>query len=153
MFGNSRTQSQGRTHCLTWVAAVPVAASLLLSSYGHLDNSFHFLSTVYSYKTVTPWIGVVIAATLPALQLTLGLALLFVPAMHRIAFGWCVLLFAGFVGVQSFTLWRGLDISCGCFGSSRGPIGPFSIGIAAVALLLSLVGYIVCLRAERNRSF
>jgi hypothetical protein len=128
--------------------AVPVAAALLLSSYGHLDNSFHFLSIVYSYKLVGPGVGVVVAATMPAFQMTLGLALLFVPALRRAAFGWCILLFAGFVGVQSFTLARGLDVSCGCFGSSRGPIGPVSIGIAAGGLLLSLAGYAACARLD-----
>ena len=153
MFGNSCTDAQGQIlPWLSWLTAIPVATMLLLSSYGHLDNGFHFLSIVYSYKLVSPWIGVVIAATVPALQLILGLALLFVPAMRRTAFGWCILLFAGFVGVQSIALSRGLDISCGCFGSSRGPIGPVSISIAATGLLLSLVGYVACRRLDTRFS-
>lgn len=149
MTGNSRSDAHERLPWLPWLAAIPVAVLLFLSCYGHLDNSFHFLSTVYSYKLVGPRIGVVIAAALPAFQLTLGLSLLFVPTMRRTAFAWCVLLFAGFVGVQSLTLSRGLDISCGCFGSSRGPIGPVSVGIAAAGLLLALVGYVACRRAAQ----
>jgi len=145
MLGNTRTCVQ-QTHWLPWLAAIPVAVMLLFSSYAHVDNGFHFLSTVYSYKLVGPWTGVVIAATVPALQLTLGMAMLFVPTLRRTAFGGSVMLFAGFVGAQAVTLTRGLDISCGCFGSSSGPIGPVSIGIAATGLILSLVGYVGCRR-------
>jgi hypothetical protein len=127
---------------LSSLVAVPLAILLLVSSYAHLDNGFHFLDTVYSYKLAGLWGGILIAVLIPALEFTLGLALLFAPGMRRTAFGWCFLLFASFVGVQSITLVRGLDISCGCFGSASGPIGPASISIAVSGLIGSFVGYL-----------
>lgn len=131
-----------------WLFTLPVSAMLLLSSHAHLDNSFHFLGTVYSYKLVDRWTGMAIAAALPSFQFTLGLALLLAPAARRAALGWCAALFGGLVGVQAVTLARGLNIACGCFGSSSGPIGPFSLGIAGMGFVLSLVGYLICRRPE-----
>lgn len=132
-----------------WFVTVPVSAALLLSSYAHLDNSFYFLSTIYSYKLVDDWTGVLFAAVLPSFQLALGLCMLFAESARRAALGWCIALFACLVGAQAVTMSRGLNIACGCFGSSRGPIGLLSISIASAGLVLSVVGYLLCRRLDK----
>ena len=131
-----------------WFVVVPVSAALLLSSFAHLDNSFYFLSTVYSYKIVDHWTGILVAAVLPSFQLALGLCLLFAESARRAALAWCIALFAGLFGAQVATMTRGLNIACGCFGSSSGPIGLLSMSIAAAELVLSVVGYLICRRLD-----
>ena len=123
--------------------AVPVAGLLATSAYQHIDNSFRFLSTIYSCDLVGLNGGLVAAAYLPFLQLMIALVLLFEQKCRRTAFGFSALLFLVYTIVQSSALYRGLNISCGCFGSSdENPIGAGSISLAAGAMVASVVGWV-----------
>jgi Methylamine utilisation protein MauE len=82
-----------------------------------------------------------IGVAVPALELTLALALLLVPAR------WLPLVFlAAALVLGVFTAWMGwvrarrLRVRCGCFGPGGGYVGPRTIGRNIVLLVLSLVG-------------
>ena len=123
-------------HRQSSVLAIMVAAVLLRSSVVHLGNNFAFLASVYSYDLVSPFWGLAIAGGLPCLQLALGIAILFCPRMRQDAIACAALLFLVFTVVQIITVSRGLNISCGCFGSSQdNPIGLKSIAIAVGCLI------------------
>jgi prepilin-type N-terminal cleavage/methylation domain-containing protein/prepilin-type processing-associated H-X9-DG protein len=83
---------------------------------------------------------------LPWLQLTFGAAL-FVTNSYRLwAFVSSSFLFMAFLFTQFSASWRGLDISCGCFGASETTIGLRSLAIAAAGLFVSLTGAIIELK-------
>lgn len=97
--------------------AVAVGVILIHSAVRHLENSYSFLAAIYSYDLVSRKVGVALASVLPAVQLTLGLMLLFFQDMRRFALFLSAGLFGAFTVAQISTLMRGLNIACGCFGS------------------------------------
>jgi putative oxidoreductase len=111
------------------------------SSFGHLDNPYYFLNTVYDYQIVHRNIGVFVAAIIPVMQLVVTLSLLH----HRLrlaGFVYGLLLFALFVTAQAVVMAKGLNIACGCFGPTEepNPIGWRSISIPSLGILLCMVG-------------
>lgn len=131
---------------VTWLLSVPPAALLLLSAVTHINNSYAFLSSIYSYRLFDRWSGVAIAAFLPFVQLGVGLAILFSPRLRSAAILWCAILYLSFLIVQISALARGLNVSCGCFGSTdSNPIGVKSMSVAAGGLVLS----VTCLLFDR----
>lgn len=128
---------------LKWVVerglATGLAYVLLTSAFAHLSNPYYFLSSVYSYHLVSPKLGEAAAMILPHFQIVLALCLLS-KAWLLPAYTWTFLMGLMFVGVQASTLWRGLDISCGCFGVESSQIGAKSLTLAATMALVSLGG-------------
>jgi hypothetical protein len=143
MNGESVMNKWMNASAICWlVFSVPVAGLLGFSALRHMDNSYFFLSSIYSYQIFGPWTGVVIASIVPCLQLTLAILVLFDTRAERWAFGISVCLFALFVAIQVSALKRELPISCGCFGNEERQIGWQSITSAASGLVLSLLGTI-----------
>ncbi len=95
---------------------VLVACTLLASWSAHADNPFYFLQAVNQYRLSGFNVSYLVAIFVPALQLLLATLLLFFPKEAKITFAMCVLVFITFAAAQLSALWRGLDISCGCFG-------------------------------------
>jgi hypothetical protein len=127
--------------CLAWLARMIIGLLLLTSGYTHISNPYQFLQSIYGYQLVGDWLGILIAAFLPFLHLSLGVALLMRPQLRRPAFATSAALLATYTIAQTLALGRGLRISCGCFSSYQtGPIGYPSIAIAASACALSIVG-------------
>lgn len=123
------------------VITLSIATAMAVSGYKHLDNQFYFLATIYSYEIVGESMGQFLALGIPALQLTITIALLFDSHARRVAFLFAMLLFVLFTAAQVSAWVRELNISCGCFGSAdTSPIGPLSISLAAGGFVLSLLG-------------
>jgi Methylamine utilisation protein MauE len=119
-----------------------VSVMLATSAYQHLDNSYFFLSTIYSYQIVGETTGRYLATLLPVFQLTIVIAILFDKRARKTASLLSTILFLLFLSAQISTLARGLKISCGCFGSSDETlIGVKSIGIAVSGLVCSAIGF------------
>lgn len=81
-----------------------------------------FATEIANYQlapALAPWL----AATLPAIELVVGLALMAAPRAWRqaAALGAATLLIAFTVAVGS-AYFRGINIDCGCFGTGGGPI-------------------------------
>ncbi|WP_390623690.1 MauE/DoxX family redox-associated membrane protein [Telmatocola sphagniphila] len=132
-----------------WIIGLPVSGILLFSSFPLIDNSYHFLSTIYSYQICNQSFGIATSMLLPFFQLTIGLALLTDERLRRPAFVFSAFLFFSFATLQIITLARGLNISCGSFGgSASNPIGIKSISISAIGFLLSCVGFCTKSSAE-----
>ncbi len=111
------------------------------SSAAHLANPYAFLSAVYSYKMVSPTVGLFIAAVLPFFQAVIAACLLF-RVFPPAAYAAAGLLFLVFGSAQASVLYRGLNISCGCFGvAENNPVTGYSlttsIGFAAACLASS----------------
>jgi putative oxidoreductase len=125
---------------VAWLASQVVAALWLTSAFGHLDNSYRFLMDIYNYRLLGLNLGLALAFLLPSMQLVLGIALLFLPSYRLPALGLSAGLFLMFISAQLIAWQRGLDISCGCFGSAvNHKIGWRSIMPASVGLVFTLL--------------
>ena len=90
-----------------------------------------------------------IGIAIPALELTLALALLLAPAR------WLPLAFAAAALVLgAFTVWMGwvrarrLRVRCGCFGPGGGHVGPRTIGRNLLLLALALAGLVLAVQTR-----
>ena len=122
-----------------WVAA----GLLLASAYTHVFNGYHLFASVLDYRLLPTPLAVVVAAALPYAQLTLGVAILFVPSHRRAALYLSTIVFSMFLTAQLSAYFRGLDISCGCFGRDDTRIGWRSIAFPAAGLFASLLALTV----------
>lgn len=91
--------------------------TFLVSAAAKLRDPWNFLSDVYSYQIVGARAGLVLAATLPAVELLVAACLL-VNVWARGAACLASALLVGFAAAQGWALWRGLSIACGCFGNA-----------------------------------
>lgn len=117
-----------------------VAAFFLRSSLAHLANPYYFLSSVYKYELAGATFGQVMAMVTPFALLLVSLCLL-----ARLLIGGALLIGAalagGFTIAQTYAIYRGLDISCGCFG----PTGSSSVSYNSLAIVCAL--FVSCLAA------
>ncbi|HVC96811.1 MAG TPA: MauE/DoxX family redox-associated membrane protein [Pirellulales bacterium] len=123
------------------LVTIMVGAVLVRSAIFHIENPYAHLSSIYAYRLTTPVVGVVVAATVPFLQLTLGAMLIAMPPARATALRWAAVLFSIFVATQLLTYLRGIDTSCGCFASAnQTPIGIGSITLPASCAIAALWG-------------
>ena len=120
------------------VGQVILASALIVSSMIHLAEPYIFLESVLNYRILSGITGWLAAAFLMHFGLIAGFAIIsgmFRPQIYVLT----TLLFVLFA-IAQFSAWgRGLEISCGCFGSTDQPIGETSIGIAIALLLCSVL--------------
>jgi putative oxidoreductase len=100
-------------------------------------NPAAFATDVFHYRIV-PWeVSAAVALYLPWLEIVCGLGLVFrraVPGSLAILSG----LMLVFVGATAAAKLRGIDISCGCFGSSGHSTGFAEILLRDASILLAL---------------
>ena len=97
-----------------------------------------FAVEIHNYQLL-PALAPLLAATLPAVELGLGAALLAGPRLwlRAGAFATAALMLIFTVAVGSAVA-RGINISCGCFGSGSGPVTMLTV-LRDVALLAASV--------------
>jgi len=136
-------------HGLTLLARFGLGCFFLWSSLPKIHQPYDFLSSVYNYELVGPKLGMLVAMVLPWLELLAGVCLvggIFVSG----ALLTCIGMSAMFTFVIASALYRGLEISCGCFSSSdAGVISYWTLIRACVILLLSTAAYIGVIILQR----
>jgi uncharacterized membrane protein YphA (DoxX/SURF4 family) len=136
----------------TAVVRLGLGCLFLYSSLPKIRQPYDFLSSVYNYELVGPKIGVLVAMVLPCLELLVGICLvagIFIGGALLVS----VAMGAMFTFVIASALYRGLNISCGCFStSSAEQIGYTTLVRACVILLFSMFAYIsvAALRPQRT---
>jgi len=124
------------------VVEVVLGTVLLYSGVTHLQNPYAFLDAVGGYRLV-PLGGLVpVTILLLGAHLTVGIALIcrfLQPGVYVVA----ATLFGLFVTAQVAAFARGLDVSCGCFGSSSETIGPLTIARTVAMFVISLLAWYV----------
>ena|ERR1035437_274762 len=121
-------------------ARFSVGGVLLWSGYYKINHPYDFLGSVYKYEFTNAQFGLLIAAALPWIEITLAICLL-VRVMLGASMTACVVLLAFFVALQISALCRGLSISCGCFGGSGGElVSYYTILRGSGLLLLAIAG-------------
>ncbi len=138
-----------RRNSQTWIAGFTVVVRMALgcmflwSALPKIRQPYDFLSSVYGFELVGPKLGMVVAMTLPWMELLVGICLvggIFVSGALLVSAGMAAM----FAFVLASALYRDLDISCGCFSTSTGgKISYITLIRAVVILLASLGAYLV----------
>lgn len=123
------------------VVRLGLGCLLIWSSLPKIRQPYDFLSSVYNYELAGPKLGMLAAMTLPWVELLVGVCLVggvFVGGALLVTVG----MGAMFTFVLASALYRGLDIRCGCFSTSRSDSISYATLIrACVILLLSILAY------------
>jgi uncharacterized membrane protein YphA (DoxX/SURF4 family) len=133
-----------RTFCRAFVFVVRLSLGciFLYSSIAKMRQPYDFLSDVYGFEMSGPKLGMLLAMVLPWLELFVGICLIggiFVSGalLASIAMG------AMFTFAISSALYRGLNITCGCFGSSSGVISYLTLVRSGLILVAAVVAYLL----------
>jgi putative oxidoreductase len=144
----NRQTRQWIVSCFVAVVRIGLGCMFLWSSLPKIRQPYDFLSAVYSYELVGPRLGMLVAMTLPWMELLVGICLLggvFVSGALLASTGMGAL----FTFVLASALYRGIEISCGCFNTSAGDkISYLTLFRAIFILLLSLAAYLAVILAK-----
>ena len=133
------------------ICAAITAFAFAKSAFVHIANPYQFLRSIDAYRLVPMTITPYLAYAIPVVQMFLSLGLMFGDLKrYAIASASLLLLFSV---VQASAMFRGIDMSCGCFSSSGGE----RIGLATLSvplgLGLTLLAAVVCHRQAVKGSF
>ena len=121
---------------LGWVCRLVLGGLFVFAGYVKLRNPFLFEMAVDGYRLLPAWAVIVVARTLPWLEVVLGL-LLISGWMLRYMSSFASLLLGVFVTMMSIAYSRGTQATCGCFGSGE-PISPRTLARDSVFLAMSI---------------
>lgn len=128
----------GRREALAWLARLILAGVFLAAAAPKLLDPAAFATAIANYQAFPDGTVNLIAAVVPALELVGALALL-TPWRRGGALLLAALLL-GFTVLLAVSLARGLDLSCGCFGTNSEPVSPLhllrNVGLLALAGLV-----------------
>jgi len=123
------------------VVRLGIGCMFIYSSLPKIRQPYEFLANVYNFELVGPKLGMLTAMMLPWAELLVGICLvggIFVSGALLVSIG----MGAMFTFVLASALYRGLNISCGCFGSSfADKIGYSTLIRAIIIMLLSATAY------------
>jgi uncharacterized membrane protein YphA (DoxX/SURF4 family) len=139
LFG--RLKKQQMFSGFTLFVRLTLGCLFIYSSLPKIRQPYDFLSDVYSYELVGPKLGILIAMVLPWLELLVGICL-----VGGVFIGGALLASAAmaamFMFVLSSSIYRGLEISCGCFGSGTDIISYSTVIRAGIIFLFSIIAYL-----------
>jgi len=134
-------------HLIIRLGAAAVGSIFLLSATPKIIDSYSFLANVYDYAFWGPTAGLAIAVYLPYLEFVLGIALvtgIFPVEALLLALG----LLLGFVGMQCYVLFNGMNVQCGCFGANSDPVN--LITLARTSAIALACGFLLLFSCAEN---
>lgn len=135
---------------LAWTCRIALGVVFIYAGFTKLyppEHQFLFEMAVSTYQLLPVWAVIVVARTLPWLEIALGVLLL---AGWRLRY---VAVFTGalvgvFTAAMAITYARGIEANCGCFGFGE-RISPFTLARDSVMLLMAVF---LSVSAWRTRS-
>lgn len=129
---------------------IVIGCLLIWSSASKIQFPYRFLEDVAAYELLESQSTVFVAAGIPFLELTIGL-LLIAGVTVSAALLTSALLFIVFFAAQASAIYRGLEISCGCFGAdSDVSVNYMTLLRLGGLLTAAIVGYILTLSPLAN---
>ncbi len=107
---------------LEWICRLVLGALFVFAGYTKLGSPVLFEMAVDTYQLLPPVGVIVVARSLPWLELVLGMLLLRGWKLKYVA-TFTALLLGAFLLTMSITYARGIEANCGCFGFGE-PISP-----------------------------
>lgn len=120
------------------VSRLVIGALFVYAGAEKMINAREFTEIVFNYQLVPSRLVNAVALFLPALELVCGLALC-AGAFTRGAAVVVSALMAVFLAAIGLAVFRGLDISCGCFGGAGDAVNRATLVRDAAILAVSLV--------------
>ena len=116
--------TEKRIEILRWIVKLLLGGLLLYAGAMKLLDPAGFAEEIANYRFL-PEIAPMLAVVLPPVELALGATLIVAglrnPWLPAAALGSALLMVVFTIAVTQAVL-RGIDTSCGCFGTSSGPI-------------------------------
>lgn len=137
---------------LHWMCRLGLAGLFVFAGLTKLyppDQQFLFEIAVSSYQLLPSWAVIVVARTLPWLEIGLGVFLL-VGWQLRYFATFAAFLLSGFMTVMSVSYVRGIEADCGCFGLGE-PISPTTLARDAVFFVIAIFLAAYAWRIRRAR--
>jgi len=109
-----------------------------------------FAQAIAAYQLVPTIWGNLMALFLPWLELVCGICLItgWIARTSALIVMVLLLIFMAAIGI---TLYRGLDIDCGCFGSSTGASGNMYIDLLRDGILMAMAAIVVFKNIRKGR--
>jgi putative oxidoreductase len=133
-----------------WILRIGLGAVFIYAGGAKLPDIEAFFWDIHHFDLTPPDVSIVVAFLLPWLEIFAGLALI-VGRLYfgGIAIGGC--LSAIFLGAISSAWYRGLDITCGCFGREDNQTNfPKHIAINVSMLIASIALWWLASRRTRS---
>lgn len=125
-----------------WLVRVVLAGVFLAAAVPKILHPGDFALSVFRYQLAPYEVVNLVAIFLPLIELCCALALLAIPRLRDAAL--CVMagMLSLFTAAMLLNIWRGIDISCGCFSqdASAGPMGWLNVARNAALLGLCIWG-------------
>ncbi|MDD2236033.1 MAG: hypothetical protein PHG65_02350 [Kiritimatiellae bacterium] len=110
---------------VVWLVRLVLAGVFLTAAVPKILHPGDFALSVFRYQLAPYGVVNLTAIFLPVIELCSALALLTIPRLRDAAL--CVMagMLSLFTAAMLLNIWRGIDISCGCFSqdASAGPMG------------------------------
>ena len=134
------------------LARLGFAALLLVAAVPKLRDPAAFAVAIGHYRLLPAPGPAFVAHTLPWLELVIALALIVGRRWLAAAWALAFALFAVFFLAVTSAWWRGLDISCGCFGSGS-PINALDVFLRALLVTFAGIALAHARRPKENNLF
>ena len=145
MSGLKKINKQDIIMAITTLLRVGLGIMFLISSIAKIRMPHDFLGSVYDFEIVGPKLGILIATVLPWLELFVGTCLIggvFISGALLLSAVMAIM----FVIVISSAVVKGLNISCGCFGSSQSLLDYFTILRSVAIFIVTMIGWLTHLK-------
>jgi len=121
------------------VARLVLAGVFAIAALPKIKDPVAFAASIHGYQVIDGVLVNWVALVLPWLELTVAIGLL-VPSIRHASAVCIGGLLVVFIGLHASAWRRGLDISCGCFGTGAEPTTDYSLLILRnVGLLLAVI--------------
>ena len=108
--------AMNRNRILFFLLRLIVGGVFIWAGVLKIADPLGFAQSIKNYQVVSPTLALLIAVVLPWVEVLSG-AFLIIGVFKRSSALLISLLLIGFIGLVAFALARGIDTSCGCFGS------------------------------------
>jgi uncharacterized membrane protein YphA (DoxX/SURF4 family) len=133
-----------------WILRIGLGGAFIYAGRLKLPDLQAFFWDIHHYELTHPDVSLVIAFFLPWVEIFAGLALI-VGRLYLGSIAICTALSALFLGAIGSAWYRGLDITCGCFGREDNATNfPKHIAIDAAMLLAALTLWWLYSRRPRS---
>jgi uncharacterized membrane protein YphA (DoxX/SURF4 family) len=135
---------------LILIARLVVSVVFILAALPKIQDPVAFATAVDGFRVISGQLTMWVALMLPWLELFIGLGIL--APQFRLGSGFLIgILLAAFMGLHLSAWMRGLDISCGCFGSESSDPAPNYFWLIGRNFALLLATIIVFRRDLRHQ--
>ncbi len=122
----------------------------IYSGWVKIADPAGFAQTIANYQLIPVIWGNWLALFLPWLELVCGLCLItgWMQGASALIVAMMLIVFMVAIGIS---MYRGIDINCGCFGNGEAPTGNLYMDLIRDAVLLSMAAFVAFMAVTKDR--